>query len=221
MKILIVDDHALVRDALARVLFSLVPDADVRQSAEPASAFQILDGEPDIDLVLLDLALPGMHGMTALKWLRERHPAVSVVVVSASADQETVGRALARGAMGYIPKSSSNEILQHALALVLAGGVYIPPALLGRAGDAIADPQPGTRAVSEYGLTQRQGEILAWLMKGEPNKVIARELDLAESTVKNQVTVILKALHATNRTQAVLAVEKLGLALPEVRKRRH
>ena len=90
MKVLIVDDHELVRDALARVLATIVPGVVVREAAEPVSAFEIVEREPDLDLVLLDLALPGMHGMTALKSLREKHPAVSVVVVSANTDQATV-----------------------------------------------------------------------------------------------------------------------------------
>ncbi len=219
MKVLIVDDHALVRDALARVLSAIVPGVVLREAAEPASAFEIVEREIDLDLILLDLALPGMHGLTALKSLREKHPAVSVVVVSASTDREIVKRALDYGAMGYIPKSSSNEVLKTALQLVLAGGVYIPPEMLGRGADTLAEPRLGARAPAEIGLTERQAQILARIMRGEPNKVICRELELAESTVKNQITAILKTLSVTSRTQAVLAVEKLGLALPDARRK--
>lgn len=219
MKALIVDDHALVRDALARVLASLVPGVDVREAAEPGPAFEIIEREPDLDLVLLDLALPGMHGLTALKRLREHHPDVAVVIVSGNVDRDSVHRALDLGAMGYIPKSSSNEVLRSALALVLAGSVYVPPELVGRGQAPVAAPQPGTRSPADIGLTERQAQILALLMKGESNKVICRELDLAESTVKNQITAILKALGVTSRTQAVLAVTKLGLALPDVPRR--
>ena len=219
MKVLIVDDHGLVRDALARVLAELVPGVIVREAAEPRLALETIEREPELDLVLLDLALPGMHGLTALATLREKHPAVSVVVVSASVDRDTVKRALDCGAMGYIPKSASNEVLKSALQLVLAGGIYIPPEFLGRGSAPAAQPQAGTRAPGEIGLTERQAQILALLMKGEPNKVICRELDLAESTVKNQVTAILKALNVTSRTQAVLAVARLGLALPDVRRK--
>jgi DNA-binding NarL/FixJ family response regulator len=219
MKALIVDDHALLREALGHVLAALVPGAEVHEAAEPEQAFELIEREPDLDLVLLDLALPGMHGIAVLKSLRERHPAIAVVVVSASVDRETVRRVLDNGAMGYIPKSSSNEVLKSALQLVLAGGVYIPPELLGRGEAPTAAPQPGLRSPTDIGLTERQAQILALLVQGEPNKVICRELDLAESTVKNQVTTILKALNVTNRTQAVLAVERLGLALPDIRRR--
>lgn len=162
-----------------------------------------------------------MHGLTALKALRERHPAISVVVISASVDRESVKQALEAGAMGYIPKSSSNEVLKNALQLVLGGGVYIPPEFLGRNESAapVVAPGIGTRAPAEIGLTERQAQILALLMRGEPNKVICRELNLAESTVKNQITAILKALNVTSRMQAVLAVAKLRLVLPEVRRK--
>lgn len=219
MKALIVDDHALVRDALVRVLAGLVPGIVVREAAETTVAFEIIEREPDLDLVLLDLALPGVHGLTALKRLRERHPAIAVVIVSGNVERDSVRHALDLGAMGYIPKSSSNEVLRSALALVLAGGIYVPPELVGRGPAPAAALQPGTRSPAELGLTERQAQILALLMKGESNKVICRELDLAESTVKNQVTAILKALGVTSRTQAVLAVAKLGLALPEMRRR--
>jgi DNA-binding NarL/FixJ family response regulator len=219
MKALIVDDHALLRDALSRVLAGLAPGAEVHEASEPKQAFDVIERQPDLDLVLLDLALPGMHGLAVLKSLREKHPAISVVVVSASVDHETVRRALDAGAMGYIPKSSSSEVLKSALQLVLAGGVYIPPEVLGRGEVLAACPQPGVRSPADIGLTERQAQILALLMQGEPNKIICRELDLAESTVKNQITTILKALNVTSRTQAVLAVEKLGLALPDVPRR--
>lgn len=219
MKALIIDDHALFRDALARVLAGLAPGVLVREAPEPRLAFELIEREPDLDLVLLDLALPGTHGLAVLKALREKHPAIAVVVVSASVDRETARRALDAGAMGYIPKSSSNDVLKSALQLVLAGGVYIPPEVLGRGEAATVAPPPGARSPADIGLTGRQAQILALMMQGEPNKVIGRELDLAESTVKNQVTAILKALNVTSRTQAVLAVERIGLALPDVRRR--
>jgi DNA-binding NarL/FixJ family response regulator len=218
MQILIVDDHALVRDALARVLKSLDSDLVVLEAAEPKSAFQIIESAPELDLVLLDLALPGMHGMTALQWLRNKHPAISVVVISATCEKDTVQRALDGGALGFIPKSSSNEVLKGALRLVLAGGIYVPPELIGRGPAAALSSDEsaagrGTRP-ADIGLTERQTQILALMMKGESNKLIGRELGMAESTVKNQVTVILKALSVTSRTQAVLAAIRLGLTLP-------
>src|SRR5688572_20950144 len=221
MKVLIVDDHALIRDALCRVLISLVPDATVLEAGEPELAFKTVESHSDLDLILLDLSLPGMHGLTALRSLRAKHPAIAVVVVSATADRESVKQALDSGAMGFIPKSSSNEVMKNALRLVLAGSVYVPPELVGRG----ASPQPvttqaaqGQRMPSDIGLTERQAQILALMMEGQSNKRICRELNLAESTVKNQISAILKALNATSRTQAVLAVGKLQLVLPSIGK---
>ena len=221
VKALIIDDHALIRDALGRVLISLVPDATVLEAAEPELAFKTLESHPDLDLILLDLSLPGMHGLTALRSLRAKYPAIAVVVVSATADRESVKQALDSGAMGFIPKSSSNEVMKNALSLVLAGSVYVPPELVGRG----ASKQPlasqamqSQRTPSDIGLTERQAQILALMMQGQSNKRICRELNLAESTVKNQISAILKALNATSRTQAVLAVGKLQLELPSVDK---
>lgn len=221
MKVLIIDDHALIRDALARVLVSLDPDVTVFEAGEPELAFQTIERESDLDLVLLDLSLPGMHGLTALKSLRAKHPAIAVVVVSATADRESVKQVLDAGAMGFIPKSSSNEVMKNALRLVLAGSVYVPPEMVGRgaATQPIAtEAAPGQRKPSDIGLTERQAQILALIMDGQSNKRICRELNLAESTVKNQISAILKSLNATSRTQAVLAVGKLQLILPTVAK---
>lgn len=220
MNVLIVDDHALVREALGRVVLALEPDARIVEAGDPASAFRLIEREPDLDLALLDLSLPGMHGLAALKQLRAHHPALAVVIVSATVDRETVRMALDAGAAGYIPKTSSNEVLKSALQLVLAGGVYIPPEFAGRSVNGVAASPAGAVSAASLGLTERQAQILALVMKGEPNKVICRELDLAESTVKNQITAILKALKVTNRTQAVLQVSRLGVALPEVRRSR-
>ena len=220
MKVLIVDDHELVRDALARVLAGLGPDMTVLEATDPKAAFETIEREPDLDLVLLDLALPRMHGLSVLQSLREKHPAISVVVISATSDRENVKRALDHGALGFIPKSSSNEVLRNALQLVLAGGIYIPPEIFGLgSADALVEPPiaVGRRTPAEIGLTERQAQILALIMKGKPNKLICRELDIAESTVKNQITAIMKALNVTSRTQAVLAVNRLGLHLPAER----
>jgi DNA-binding NarL/FixJ family response regulator len=217
MKVLIVDDHALIRDALSRVLATLAPDMTVMEATDPKAAFETIEREPDLDLVLLDLALPGMHGLSVLQSLREKHPAISVVVISASSDRENVKRALDHGALGFIPKSSSNDVLASALRLVLAGGIYVPPEILGlsASGEPAVPPiAAGHTTPAEIGLTERQSQILALIMKGKSNKLICRELDIAESTVKNQITAIMKALNVTSRTQAVLAVNKLGLHLP-------
>jgi len=227
MRVLVVDDHALIRDALRRVLEQLEREVTVVEAGDCGQAFRVIEAQPDLDLVLLVLNLPGMHGLAALTELRTRYPAVSVVVVSAANDRASVTQALDHGAMGFIPKSSSNEVLASALRLVLSGGIYIPPEILGRAepqmepgsvGSPASDAGSSPRRLlpSDLGLTERQAQILILLMQGKSNKLICRELDLAESTVKNHVTHVLKTLNVTSRTQAVIAAARIGLVLEPV-----
>jgi len=221
MKILVVDDHALIRTALRGVLGELDRDVTVLEARDCRSAFDLIDAQPDLDLVLLDLNLPGMHGLAALDDLRARHPALPVVVLSSANDRASVMQALEQGAMGYIPKLSSNEVLISALRLVLSGGIYIPPEILARLeSPPAADRQsaaasersgPPRRTPADLGLSGRQAQVLRLLLEGKSNKLVCRELDLAESTVKNHVTLILKALNVTSRTQAVIAAARMGL----------
>jgi DNA-binding NarL/FixJ family response regulator len=223
VKILVIDDHPLIREALRHVLLALDQAIELLEAQDLPEALATAGSHPDVTLILLDLALPGTDGFEALRELRERYPAIPVVVLSASDQPETVREALDLGAMGFIPKTSSNEILIGALRLVLSGGVYLPPEVLrkdagGTSPDSTVHPRPSgeLRSPREIGLTQRQTEVLALLIQGKPNKLICRQLDLAEGTVKIHVTAILKALGVTNRTQAVIAVSKLGLKLPAV-----
>ena len=215
MDVLIVDDHALIRDALRRVLEQLGREVTVFEAGDCDRAFALIEAQPELELVLLDLNLPGMHGLAALGELRTRYPAVSVVVISAAEDRASVTQALDHGAMGYIPKSSSNEVLASALRLVLSGGIYIPPAILGAA-EPVLQPGGAKLRPSDLGLTERQSQVLTLLMQGKSNKLICRELDLAESTVKNHVTHVLKTLSVTSRTQAVIAAARIGLVLDPV-----
>jgi DNA-binding NarL/FixJ family response regulator len=217
MKILIVDDHALIRDALRGVLKELKDAATVVEAADSRQALRLTGENPDLGLVLLDLNLPDRSGFDLLAELRGRHPAMSVVVLSALSDRDSVAKALELGAAGFIPKSASREVMLSALRLVFSGGVYIPPEILGprepsaKRGQAAAGARPGSPR--ELGLTDRQVEILALMMQGKSNKAICRSLGLAEPTVKNHVTAILKALKVTNRTEAVIAVGALGWEL--------
>ena len=221
MKILVVDDHALIRTALRGVLGELGRDVTVLEASDCRGAFGLIEEQPDLDLVLLDLNLPGIHGLAALEELRTRHPALPVVVLSSANDRASVMQALDQGAMGYIPKLSSNEVLISALRLVLSGGIYIPPEILARLeSPPAADRQsaaasersgPPRRTPADLGLSGRQAQVLRLLLEGKSNKIICRELDLAESTVKNHVTLILKALNVTSRTQAVIAAARMGL----------
>lgn len=218
MKILVVDDHPLIREAVRHVLAQLDRDVQVFDADSCAAAAEQILAQPDLDLVLLDLSLPGSSGLSALESLREQFPAMPVVVLSASDDPAVVIGALDAGAMGFIPKTSSNELMISALRLVFSGGIYVPPqAIAGSSQDEAAIPAAVVQAAApvtepaEIGLTGRQTEVLALMLQGKPNKVICRELNLAEGTVKIHVTAILKALGASNRTQAVIAASRMGL----------
>jgi DNA-binding NarL/FixJ family response regulator len=212
MKFLIVDDHSLIRDATRTLLQQLHPDAAVVEAADGAAALRALDANADTDLVLLDLDLPDQHGLQVLASIADAHPAVAVVVLSGSRDQAAMRDALDRGAQGFIPKAETREVLTGALALVLAGGVYVPPSMLA----APAQPSGQQAAVTpqSLGLTERQLDVLALLMQGKNNKLICRALNLAEPTVKNHVSAILKALGVSSRMEAVVAVTRLGWTLP-------
>jgi DNA-binding NarL/FixJ family response regulator len=223
MKILIVDDHVLICEALRGVLRDLRPEAAVLDSQSCGEALKLIEQHAaEIGLILLDLGLPDRDGFSVLTELRERYPAISIVVLSAHQDRGSVMKALDLGALGFIPKSANREVMVSALQLVFAGGIYIPPEIL--AHDAPAAPMSAKRPASDrpsvspsdLGLTGRQLDVLALMMLGKSNKAICRLLDLAEPTVKNHVTGILKALKVTNRTEAVIAVNDLGWELPPI-----
>jgi len=220
MKILLIDDHVLIRQATHGVLKKLKRDAVVLEANNSAEAMARLAENPDTGLILLDLTLPDRDGFDVLAELRERYPSAVVVVLSGHQDADKVRRALDLGARGYIPKSAQADVIINALRLVISGGIYIPPEIL--AGGFSAPPQaryaaPNNRLASPEtaGLTERQIQVLALIMQGKNNKTICRMLDLAEPTVKNHVTAILRVLEVKSRTEAVVAVIKLGWKLPE------
>ncbi len=225
MKFLLIDDHALIREALSSVLRELRSDAVVLEAANCRLGMDLIRQHDDLSLILLDLRLPDRDGFDMLTELRESHPAVGVVMLSAFNDRDNVVRALDQGALGFISKTSSRDVLLGALRLVLAGGVYIPPEILGSAAPSTRIPaavpagqQPASAprpSPADLGLTERQVDVLALMMQGKSNKLICRALDLAEPTVKNHVSAILKALQVSNRTEAVLAVAAFGWELPK------
>jgi DNA-binding NarL/FixJ family response regulator len=217
MKILVVDDHVLIRDALRGVLKELKGEADVLEASDCRQAMALIaDNADELGLILLDLNLPDRDGYSALTEVRERYPAISVVVLSGQHDRASVEKAFDLGALGFIPKSGQREVMLRAIELVFAGGKYIPPEILSHDGLTTLPPDkpPGggrpPASPSDLGLTERQIDVLALMMQGKSNKAICRVLDLAEPTVKNHVTAILKALKVTNRTEAVIAVRELG-----------
>jgi DNA-binding NarL/FixJ family response regulator len=219
MKILIVDDHALIREALRGVLQELKPEAGVIDASSCREALQLAQANAgELDLVLFDLGLPDGDGLDTLSELRDLYPAVAIVVLSASKDRDSVTKALDLGALGFIPKSASRAVMVSALQLVFAGGIYVPPEILQRPQQAtksasMSAPVSAPMSPAELGLTERQIDVLALMMQGKSNKAVCRELDLAEATVKNHVTAILRVLKVTNRTEAVIAVAELGWKL--------
>jgi len=224
MKVLLVDDHVLIREALRGVLTELRGDACVLEAADCRQTRQLVEQHPDLDLILLDLTLPDGDGFSTLAELRERCPSVAVVVLSASTDRGDMARALDTGALGYIPKTTTREVMHRALQLVFSGGIYVPPEFLTsrETSQQYSAPQQTASDLAralpcDHGLTARQIEVLALLMQGKSNKAIARMLGLAEPTVKNHITAIFKALDVSSRTEAVV---KVGAAGPNLSARR-
>jgi DNA-binding NarL/FixJ family response regulator len=226
MKFLLIDDHTLIREALRGVLKELDEGATILEASRWSDAARLLAEHSDIALVLLDLGLPDRDGFAALEEGRARHPKIPIVILSGTCDRDYVVKALDLGAVGFIPKSGEREVMLGALRLVFSGGVYIPPEILSRP-EAPHGPGPQTNSgrrsegpapplPADLGLTARQVDVLALMMRGKSNKAICRILNLAEPTVKNHVTAILKALKASNRTEAVIMVGALGWELPQL-----
>ena len=185
MKILVVDDHVLIREAMRGVLRELRGEAAViLEASDSRQAKHQIEQNPDVELVLLDLGLPDQDGLEMLSELGNRYPTISVVVLSAQQDRETVMKAFDLGALGFIPKSGQRDVMLSALNLIFSGGVYIPPEILNRREPAAARaaPAPAKAGASgaDLGLTERQMEVLALMMQGKSNKAICRVLDLAE-----------------------------------------
>ena len=210
--VLLVDDHGLVRHGLQLLIQEALPTLRVDLAGSLTQALQRLsDNNGAVDLVLLDLTLGDVHGMTGLRRLRDTHPAVPVVVVSAQDDRDTVLAALDSGAMGFISKAATPDELRCALQRVLVErAIHLPQSLSeGLAGA----PEAGGRALSELsslGLTPRQIEVLGYLVQGLRNKEIARRLDRSEIVVKKHVTAALQALGVTNRTKALVVLSQRG-----------
>jgi DNA-binding NarL/FixJ family response regulator len=223
MKFLVVDDHELIREAMRGALKQIDGDAAILEAAETREAMRLIEGHADLDLILLDLNLPGRDGFSVLVELRSTHPSIAVVVMSAQQDHDSVVKALNLGALGFIPKSAPRKVILSALQLVISGGLYIPPQALSQDPSQFSlKPKPPvhlsieqpTAAPSDLGLTERQVDVLALMMQGKSNKAICRVLDLTEPTVKSHVSAILKALKVSNRTEAVIAVSELKWKLP-------
>ena len=221
MKVLLIDDHPLILAAMQAVIGGLGEDVAVTGAQSAAQAWSCLQDTPGFDLALLDLVLGDADGFEVLAQMRQMHPQVPVVILSASENAGDVVRALDLGAMGFVPKRASTQALVEALRIVMSGGLFIPQHLFGpnrgRPPEAAGLPElPGgvPKSLEHLGLTPRQHDVLSGLLKGLPNKLIARELSLSVDTVKDHVASVLRALNVTSRTQAVLAVSRMAQGQP-------
>lgn len=203
MKALIADDHALIRDGIRLVLNRVLGDAEFLEADNFADTREILATHPDLDLLVMDLFMPGVMDPRAVSVIRNGAPTVPIIVLSMSEDPQHMRECLKSGANGYIPKSSRNTILYYAIKLVMEGGVYVPPEMLDVA-DGTANNQTGGNLTSaDSGLTDRQTQVLTLMAQGRTNKEIARLLDISDNTVKTHTTTIFRQLGVNNRTQAV------------------
>ena len=202
MNALLIDDHALLRDALCLLIGRQLPDLTLLQAGTLAEAMAVLEAHTDVAVALLDLDLPDTEGLDGLVWLRKEAPLTSVIVLSADPRPETAIAAHEAGAAGFVPKTAQGSALLDALRGVLAGSIHVPHTTLDAPGDASLD------------LSPRQVEVLRLLIEGKSNKAICRELNLSESTVKTHLLAVFRRLGVNSRTQAVLAAARLGLRLP-------
>lgn len=229
MNVLVIDDHPLILAALKSVVTGLAEDVIVTAVATARSAREAMAACGNFDIVLLDLHLGDDDGFGLLAELRGAYPAVPIVVVSASDRRDDVVHAIDLGALGFVPKCMSNDSLLQALRVVISGGIYLPASIMrSPAGTNVpsASAIQGWSASSGYlpalssdraeaalaslGLTTRQTEVLALLLKGQSNKLIARALNLSVETIKDHVAAVLRSLNVSSRTQAVLAVSRIS-----------
>ncbi|MCZ8072748.1 MAG: DNA-binding response regulator [Burkholderiales bacterium PBB2] len=239
MKVLLIDDHPLILAALKTVIEGMGEHVQVVGADSAAAARQALQAHQDFNLVLLDLQLGDASGFDVLDEFRAAYPALPVVIISASDRASDVIRAIDQGAMGFVPKRAETELLSQALKLVMSGGIYVPPMGLGN--ESPAEPELGasgaasaqqnklqqiqqqamnsnyqvTTGLEGLALTPRQTDVLALLLQGKPNKIIARELGVSVETIKDHVAAVLKALGVGSRTQAVLAVGQMVQRQPD------
>lgn len=204
MNILIADDHPLYRDALSMLVQQLSDDVSITTASCYDEVIELVRAEQMPDLILVDLHMPGIHAWQGISTLRELCPDIPLVVISSSESEEEHSKAIEYGAQGFIPKSLEGKSLVNALRLIVENGITISP--------VAKNPMPPKPAAAK--LTNRQHEVLQLLANGESNKLIARNLGLSEGTVKLHVRAVFTALNVSNRTQAVVTGEKLGLVKP-------
>jgi DNA-binding NarL/FixJ family response regulator len=212
LKILVVDDHALVREGLRQVLKGLDDHVEVLEAPECGRAFELAALHPDLDLVLLDYHLPDMNGLAALAIFGRDHPELPIVMLSGSVNPRVMRQVLEQGASGFLTKSGMSDDLLGVIRRVLEGEIFTPPELLNSMEALQADESLAPAAM--FALTTRQEEVLYLLMDGYSNKDISRNLELSEETVKNHVSAILRGFAVQTRIQAVIAASSHGYVKP-------
>jgi DNA-binding NarL/FixJ family response regulator len=205
-RIVIADDHPLFRGALREAVSGLPARLAISEAGSFAEMSALIGAEPDVDLVLLDLAMPGVKGFSGLMYLRAQHPGVPVVIVSATEDPDVIRRCFEFGASGFIGKTLGTEAMRAAVKTVLDGGTYVPPDIDLTSGDS----ESARLAARLASLTPQQVRVLMMLSEGLLNKQIAYELSVSEATVKAHVSAILTKLGVDSRTQAVIAASKIA-----------
>ena len=206
MDILLVDDHPIIHETLAAVLRSVAPDAQMHSETDLGNAISRARQIKELELVMLDLGLPGFTGIEALVRFRKAMPRTRVVIISASEDAESVRAALDAGAVGYLPKTSKPKVLADALRLILDGGFYVPPHAMG-----YVPPIKKAPKLSDLGITERQSDVLKLVAQGLSNIEIARRLNISENTVKQHAHAAYRALGVSSRTEAMVVLGKMGI----------
>jgi DNA-binding NarL/FixJ family response regulator len=208
LEIVVADDHPLVRGALRQAVAGAVPQAAIKEAGDLDQLNRELEANPDTDLVVLDLAMPGMRGLSGLFYLRAQYPNVPIVVVSANEDRTVMRRCIEIGAAGFIPKTTEMDEMRVAIRAILAGSTWVPHDL--ELTTATATDKATADIVRRLGsLTPQQMRVLMMVSEGLLNKQIAYELSVSEATVKAHVSAILQKLGVESRTQAVIAASKI------------
>lgn len=212
LQVLLADDHALFRDGMRYVLQQLGDEVEILDAGNFADALSLAAANPSLDLVLLDLNMPGSDGVSSIRIFHQRFPGIPLVVVSGSDQRTDIEWVMEYGAMGFISKMSSGKVMVSALRMVLDGGIYLPPQLLAQSMAALGGETAGRNPqINTHGLTKRQMEALQHLAAGLSNKEISARMNLAEGTVKVHVAAAYQVLQVNSRLDAVVKARNLGL----------
>jgi len=209
LRIVIADDHALVRGGMSLLIDIASPQAEVLQANSMEQVKGFLSEAESIDLILLDLMMPGMQGESDIKAISGSRPEIPIIIVSVKEDINSIRSSLAAGAMGYIPKTSSPDVTVSAIQLVLAGGVYVPPHVLQLGASLLGVKEENVEVKNTYGLTGRQIEVLNLVVSGKSNQSIGTVLGLTTGTIKMHVSAIFKKLGVGSRTEAAMKYSEL------------